>query len=182
MAEIDHFLRACADEIGRRALIVESGRVEVAEGSRRFSDAVDTATPLTGDLTDLPVTDSLDRLSSSPLVTSLLAARDELRWIPSPRTSDHGVDRALAPLNDVCNLGALTCGLMLLAAGADYPQHAHRPHEIYLPISGNRRWRYGGDATYRTLADDALVYNPPRALHGTCAGDDPLIALYVLWA
>ena len=62
------------------------------------------------------------------------------------------MERALAPLNDVCDLGAVACGLMLLDSGRHYPAHAHRPQEIYLPISGDGSWRFGGAKEYRALA------------------------------
>jgi quercetin dioxygenase-like cupin family protein len=95
---------------------------------------------------------------------------------------DGGANVALGIVNDARVLGPLTCGLILVAPGAAYPEHAHPPQEIYLPISGRGSWRYGGSGEYRSLHDDSLVYNHPRDLHGTIAGDEPLLALYILWA
>jgi hypothetical protein len=182
MTQLDRFLEACADDIDRRvALGPESDRLKV--GARAFRDAIAAAEQRLGavELSDVPVTACLDQLAEKPLVPRFLSARGEISWIPSHRTSDGGTERALAPLNDVRDFGGLICGLMLLGSGQSYPEHAHAPHEIYLPLSGAGRWLYGGNPSYRKLADDALVYNPPRALHGACAGTDPLLALYVLW-
>ena len=182
VAPLDGFLRDCADEIERRASLDTQRRATLETGARAFSNALDAATPRSHELTGVPVADHLDHLTPGPLVTSLLAARHQLTWIPSPRTRDQGVERALSPLNDVLELGAVTCGLMLLAPNCNYPEHAHPPHEIYLPISGAGQWRYGGDTRFRELREDALVYNPPRALHAVRAGDEPLLAIYFLWA
>ncbi len=70
---------------------------------------------------------------------------------------------------------------MLLAPSGAYPEHSHPPQEIYLPIAGGGQWRYGGAERYQLLADDALVYNHPGDRHGALAGDEPLLALYILW-
>lgn len=181
MSPLDHFLRGCADEIGRRARLAHHRRAELDAGWRTFIDALDGATPREREPASVPLTDCFDRLADAPLVASFLAARPEISWIPSPRTRDGGVDRALAPINDVRELGDVVCGLMLIGPGRDYPEHAHVPQEIYLPIAGSGRWRYGGNPDYRDLDDDTLVYNPPRVRHAARAGDDPLLAIYVLW-
>jgi len=181
VAPLDDFLRLCADEIERRALADQPRQALLEPGARAFRLAIDTATSLEHPLSDVPLTACLDRLACKTLVPSLLAARQEVPWIASPRGTDGGVERALAPLNEIRDLGAVTCGLMLVGPGCNYPEHAHAPQEIYLPISGDGLWRHGGDPSYRPLGDDALVYNAPRVLHGARAGVDPLLALYVLW-
>lgn len=182
MSSLDDFLALCADEIDRRAATARSGRSVFESGARAFRDALDTATPVEHDPTEVPLTACLDELAAALLVPSLLAARDELRWVASPRAADGGRERALAPLNDVLDLGTTTCGLMLVGPGCSYPEHGHPPQEIYLPISGDGLWRFGGDPRYRPLGRDELVYNPPSNTHGAVAGDDPLLALYVLWS
>ena len=193
MTQLDRFLAACADVIDRRVARGGRERVTLEAGAHAFRDALAAAKQSQsqsqragegvgeGELSDVPVTVCLDQLVAGPLVPLFLSARDEISWIPSHRTSDGGTERALAPLNDVRDLGGLTCGLMLLGSGQSYPEHAHAPHEMYLSLSGAGRWRYGGDPSYRYLPDDALVYNQPRTLHGAHAGTDPLLALYVLW-
>lgn len=177
MSPLDQFLGQCAGEIHRRA-----GSDDVLQqGSARFSRALEAMTPREHDRTEVPSIAWLDQIAEGPLATAFLAARAELSWIPSPRTSDGGTERSLAPINDVRNLDDVVCGLMLVAPGCNYPEHAHGPQEIYLPIAGDGRWRYGGDPNYRQLEDDALVYNPPRNVHGVRAGGEPLVAIYVLW-
>jgi hypothetical protein len=181
MTPLDHFLRACADEIGRRASADDGRRATLEAGARAFRDAVRNAAPRDHELSDVPVTACLDHLTAGPLVPLLLSARPEISWIATPRTSDGGIDLALAPLNDVRHLGDVTCGLILLGPGCSYPEHAHPPHEIYLPIAGAGRWRYGSDPSYRELGSAALVYNQPHNVHAIQAQTDPLLALYVLW-
>jgi len=192
---LEQFLDECATEVSRRAALDPSQRTVLLDGAERFRDSVDSVTSRHARTdparthaarthaarTDVPLTAQLDRLASGPLVASLLTARHELTWIPSTRASDGGTERALSPLNDVCDLGDVTAGLMLIGARADYPEHAHPPNEIYLPISGSGVWRHGGDEGYRLLDDTELVYNPPHGIHGARAGAEPLVALYVLW-
>ena len=190
MAGLEQFLDECATEVSRRAALDPSQRTVLLDGAERFRDAVDSMTPrhartdparARAARADVPLTAQLDRLASGPLVASLLAARHELTWIPSTRANDGGTERALSPLNDVCDLGDVTAGLMLIGARADYPEHAHPPNEIYLPISGSGVWRHGGSEDYRTLDATELVYNPPHGIHGARAGAEPVVALYVLW-
>ncbi len=48
-------------------------------------------------------------------------------------------------------------------------------------VDGKASWRYGGAATYVDLEPGVALFNHPNDRHGTTAGDDPLIAMYVLW-
>ena len=81
----------------------------------------------------------------------------------------------------VRHLGEIQCGVVLMGAGCAYPVHDHPPQELYLPLAGRGRWRYGGASDYRELGPDDLVYNHPNDRHAIIAGDGPLLALYVLW-
>lgn len=88
---------------------------------------------------------------------------------------------ALASINDVLDLGSVTCGLMYIGESFRYPEHEHEPQELYLVLTGNASWRYGGNDDYRALAAGSIVYNPPWVRHGVIAKENPLVALYVLW-
>lgn len=154
----------------------------LADGADRFRSALRSATPIAREPTTVPATRALAELEPSPLVDAARAAFDEIPWVASPRLADDGEQVALALLDDVRDLGAVTCGLMLISAQAEYPEHSHPPNEIYLPIAGSdSAWRHGGREGHRRLGPDTLVYNPPDAVHGTLAGNEPVLALYILW-
>jgi hypothetical protein len=182
---LDRFLDLCCTEIERRARLAETEPVALLDGAAAFRQALDAAPPepevAPTTLATVPVAAQLQHLSPTLIGRAAVAAAVEIPWIPSPRLDDGGANVALGIVNEVRDLGDLTCGLILVAPGSAYPEHAHPPQEIYLPISGKGSWRYGGSSEYRTLHDDLLVYNHPRDLHGTVAGDEPLVALYILW-
>ena len=178
---LDRFLESACTEIERRVAICETTPGVLRDGAVAFRAALQTATTRDTPITTVPVTEHLDRITASPLGQAMQRAAAEVSWIASPRTTDGGRDVALAPINDVRELGTLICGLLLVAPGAAYPEHAHPPQEIYLPIAGDGRWRYGGESSYRPLSADALVYNNPDDVHSVIAGDEPLLALYILW-
>ena len=182
---VDRFLDLCCTEIERRTQLAETDRAALVDGAAAFRRALDAAPPVSylapSLVPTVPVAGHLQDLSLPLFGKTTLAAVREIPWIPSPRLDDGGANVALGLVNKVRDLGDLTCGLILVAPGAAYPEHAHSPQEIYLPISGKGSWRYGGSGEYRSLHDDLLVYNHPRDLHGTVAGDDPLLALYILW-
>lgn len=178
---VDQLLELSCSEIERRAALHETALGVLHSGAQAFRTAISGAAALPGEIQSVPVTKHLDAIDSTPISRAVQEAAPHLSWTPSPRTHDEGNDVALAPINNVRDLGSLTCGLMLLAPGAVYPEHAHGPQEIYLSIAGGGSWRHGGDPSYRTLGNDELVYNHPRDVHSTVAGDAPVLALYILW-
>jgi hypothetical protein len=182
---LDRFLDLCCDEIERRAQLAETESAVLLDGAAAFRRALDAAPPApkvsSTPLPTVSVAAHLQDLSPSLIGRAAVAAVSEIPWIPTPRLDDGGTKVALGIVNDVRDLGDLTCGLILVAPGAAYPEHAHPPQEIYLPIAGRGSWRYGGSNEYRSLHGDSLVYNHQRDLHGTIAGDEPLLALYILW-
>ena len=171
--ELDEFLRGCAREIQRRAGLADEFGDELRVGAEAFSDALDGASYQSCELTTVPATRHLAGIDSA-------AALSRVPWAASTRLDDNGSAVALGLVDQVCDLGAVSCGLMLLAPGVAYPEHHHSPAEIYLPINGDGTWRFGGHADYRTLAEDELVYNQPNDVHSAVAGAEPLVALYVL--
>jgi len=180
---LDRFLKMCADEIGRRSKLAVEKREVLAAGANAFQLALANSRPLVRPqrAPAVPAAQHFASISTSPIADAALAAATELEWVASPRLDDGGTDAALAPINLVRDLGTLTCGLMLLAPAGAYPEHSHPPQEIYLPIAGSGRWRYGGSEHYQRLAEHALVYNHPGDRHGAIAGGEPLLALYILW-
>jgi quercetin dioxygenase-like cupin family protein len=178
---LDRFLKMCADELGRRAELAVEKHDVLAAGSYAFQAALAVSQPRSHELTCVPAAQHFGDISRSRLGDAALAAANEITWVESPRLEDGGTEAALAPMNLVRDLGTLTCGLMLLAPAGAYPEHSHPPQEIYLPIAGDGQWRYGGMEHYQQLGDDTLVYNHPGDRHGAVAGDEPLLALYILW-
>lgn len=179
---LDRFLDLCADDIDRRVVLATEHRAELQAGAGEFRDALRSAAPIARTPTTVPAVGAVAQLKSSPLGRAAQAASAEIAWVPSPRLDDGGAAVALASLDGVRDLGTLTCGLMLITPHGRYPEHSHPPHEIYLPVAGHdSEWRHGGSDRYRRLGADTLVYNPPDAVHGTRAGDEPVLALFILW-
>ena len=187
---LDHFLDLCCTEIERRAQLAEPEPGVLCQGAAAFRGALQAMPaggPASSPLASVPAVSYLRELQPSPSVPPSIAqaaagAAVDIPWIATPRLKDDdGQDVALGIIDQVRSLGELQCGLMLMAPGAAYPEHAHPPQEIYLPIAGDGHWRFGGSADYRTLDADALIYNNPRDLHGAVATDDALLALYILW-
>jgi quercetin dioxygenase-like cupin family protein len=182
---LDDFLRACEREIARR-LHGQPKQGVLTAGHAAFQAALDTSEPIDAPRGSIPVAEHLGHGAAAPLLAAAQAAGPELSWIASSRLDDNGTEAGLAPLNDVRDLdrsdwGHVQCGLMLLRPHGTYPLHSHPPQELYLPISGDGQWRYGGSNDFCSLAADALVYNHPNDVHSVVAGDEPLLALYVLW-
>ena len=141
---VDRFLDLCCTEIDRRSQLAETDRAALVDGAATFRRALDAAPPapfLTPSLVPtVPVAGHLQDLSRPLFGRATLAAVREIPWIPSPRLDDGGANVALGLVNKVRDLGDLTCGLILVAPGAAYPEHAH-----------SRRRR----STFRSLAKAA---------------------------
>ena len=186
MSALDDFLAAAATEVARRAEIA-TDRPVLAEGARAFATALAAAGTVERDLTTTGVRDQLNSIdtahAANPALASLAVdAAREVPWVPTPRIDgDAGATVGLGLVDKVRDFGEVTVGFMLLAPGAAYPEHTHPPQEIYLPLTGEGQWRFGGADDYVRLADDALVYNNPGDLHGVVAADEPELALYFLW-
>ena len=195
ISPLDRFLSDACAEIERRSSIATQHRAALATGAKRFREALRcvSSSPSSGRdvssqlrLPTVPVAEHMAALRPTARTTSALCASaanaaPELPWIATPRLADGGTSAGLSPLNDVRDFGEVICGLMLLAPNGAYPEHDHPPHEIYLPVAGDGRWRHGGGRHYETLGAEQLAYNHPNDRHGAKAGAEPLLALYVLW-
>lgn len=124
----------------------------------------------------------LDPLAANEwsLLSDFVALAPGLPWKPSTRTDPEGVDVVLLDLFDCLNLGIAGAGVMLLGPGAGYPEHQHRPAEVYLVLHGSRRWRFGGSDRYLKVDQGQVLSNSSMDIHGIEAGDDTLLALWVL--
>lgn len=124
---------------------------------------------------------SASPISASPkLVSDFVALAGHLPWTPSTRTDPSGEDVGLVDLFECFDMGLVGAGVMLLGPGADYPEHQHEPAELYLILHGNRRWRFGGSDRYVRTDPGQVLSNSTMDIHGVEAGDDTMLALWIL--
>ena len=69
-------------------------------------------------------------------------------------------------------------GLFLIEPHTLYRDHNHRAAELYLPLTGPTRWRFGPDTAWTTRAAGEPVWNPPYRQHATLVDDVPLLLIY----
>lgn len=170
------FLTACAERMDNRA-----DTPAAAAAASALRDTLARSTPLTFEPSRMQALDTLDLVDDPGLGRQFVEVAPLLPWTPTQRSDDGGVDLALAPLDTVRDLGDLTVGIMYVRPHRQYPLHHHPPHEVYLTISGEAQWRFGGHADFGPIGSDTTIYNRPGDLHSAIAGDTPLVALYVLW-
>ena len=70
---------------------------------------------------------------------------------------------------------------MYIRATTQYPVHNHPPQELYLTISGEAQWRFGGNDDFRPVGLGSTIYNNPNDYHSAIAGPAQVVALSVLW-
>ena len=70
-------------------------------------------------------------------------------------------------------------GVSLLAPHTRYPDHRHPPEEVYVVLSGGE-WRQGSGGWHEP-GIGGLVHNPPNIVHAMRSGEQPLLALWLLW-
>lgn len=166
----------CRDEMLRLA-----DSPETRAGARRFAEALASATPSDPKPCLLPALESRHLLTSS-LGRRLADVADTLPWVPTMRATDEGSDYALCVLSDVYDLGDVTAGFMYIDVDQQYPEHNHAPQELYLTVSGDGLWRYGGSEDAEVVPAGSVFYNHPRDIHwARTPPGEPLLALYVLW-
>jgi mannose-6-phosphate isomerase-like protein (cupin superfamily) len=170
------FLTACTERLAARA---DTPAADVAATALQL--ALARSTPLEFEPNLMQALNTLDLVDEDGLGENFIEVAPLLHWTPTQRADDGGVDLALAPLDVVRDLGELTVGIMYVRPHRQYPLHHHPPHEVYLTISGEAQWRFGGHDDFRPIGRDVTIYNHPGDLHSAIAGDTPLVALYVLW-
>lgn len=170
------FLKHCADTIKRR-----SDNSDILEGVEAFTKKLDVVQEKSFNAELLPVLDNLDSIKVTPYTFNFHEIAKEMIWRPSPRTDENGKQMALGIFNELFDLGNLIVGLLLVDKHASYPLHQHIPQEIYLVLSGEADWRYGGAENFRKLIPGDVIYNHSNDLHGVNANDEPVLAIYILW-
>lgn len=124
---------------------------------------------------------STSPVEASPnLVADFVELADALPWTPSTRIDPAGDDVALVDLFECFDMALAGAGIMLLGPGIEYPEHAHAPAELYLIMHGSRRWRFGGSDRYVKVDPGQVISNSSLDVHGVHAGDDTMLALWIL--
>jgi hypothetical protein len=133
--------------------------------------------------------EALSALAGSEALGQALAlARPHLVWITydSYPPSDIGpffrLSHAFAPLigkGGHIHADDWELGLFLMAPRLLYRDHHHLAPELYLPLTGPHRWRFGPHQRWQNLAANVPVWNEPWAPHATLTGEVPFLALYV---
>ena len=174
--QILQFLKQCA-----KTIKTQSKDPIILEGSDVFRKKLESADNKQFSAKLLPVLKNIKSISSTPYTFNFHQIATQMVWRPSPRTDEKGQRMALSLINDMVDLGDLIVGLLLVDKHESYPLHQHQPQELYLILSGEAEWRYGGSESYRKLVPGDVIYNHPNDMHGVTAHDEPLLAMYVLW-
>ena len=69
-------------------------------------------------------------------------------------------------------------GLFLIEPRTLYRDHRHLAPELYAPITGPHRWRFGIDDPWKELAANIPVWNEPQRVHATLVGEQPFLAIF----
>src|SRR5690606_38276017 len=85
---------------------------------------------------------------------------------------------SLAWLYDSDYAHDLDLGMMLIEPHTLYRDHRHQAAELYLPLTGPSRWRFGLEAAWEIRQAGEPVWNPPYALHATLVDSVPMLCLY----
>ncbi|MBH69352.1 MAG: transcriptional regulator [Rhodospirillaceae bacterium] len=109
-----------------------------------------------------------------------------LPWQPRTDYVDQGNDFYEGHANAVIvgqkgieNHDSVRMGVSLIAPKIEYPNHRHPPEEGYLVISKGE-WRQGTGEWFSRKSGDT-VHNSPNIWHAMKAGDQPLLAIWMLW-
>lgn len=69
-------------------------------------------------------------------------------------------------------------GLFLIEPHTLYRDHHHQASELYLPLTGPSRWRFGPDTAWTRRGAGEPVWNPPYRVHATLVDEAPLLMVY----
>lgn len=69
-------------------------------------------------------------------------------------------------------------GLFLIKPRTLYRDHRHLAPELYAPITGPHRWRFGIDDPWQSLDANIPVWNESQRVHATHVGQAPFLAVF----
>lgn len=194
--EVQQLVESLRDAIASAAPAGSLTR-EAAEAARKIFGALDSRTgrARVGEPVKLPVCRHYDAAiaaagqgpSTTSRVAELLAKIEpRLSWSRRPRSETessefrHGHANALVIGPDGLERRQdVSVGVSLMAPGVQYPEHSHSPEELYVVLSAGE-WRREGGAWFEP-GRGGIVHNPPGIVHSMRAGNEPLLAVWLLW-
>ena len=69
-------------------------------------------------------------------------------------------------------------GLFLMAPHTLYRDHHHPAPELYAPLTGPHRWRFGAGASWIEKRAHEIVWNEPWQVHATAVGPTPFLCIF----
>lgn len=69
-------------------------------------------------------------------------------------------------------------GLFLIAPRTNYRDHHHAAPELYAPLTGPHRWRFGVDDAWQSKPAHQPVWNEPWQVHATLTGEVPFLCVF----
>jgi hypothetical protein len=69
-------------------------------------------------------------------------------------------------------------GLFLIAPRILYRDRHHAAPELYAPLTGPHRWRFGVNEPWIELPAHRMVWNESWAVHATATGESPFLSIY----
>ena len=120
------------------------------------------------------------------LASAIAAARPHLRWttydvydaeIGNRFPSGHAFASLIgggAPID----AGDFDLGLFLIAPRIFYRDHHHAAPELYAPLTGPHRWRFGAGEPWIEKPAHRPVWNRPWDVHATITGEVPFLCIF----
>jgi quercetin dioxygenase-like cupin family protein len=125
--------------------------------------------------------------ATAPLAAAFAVIEPRLQWYRRESPDQADLEFQIGHAN-ACVIGArgierrddVLIGVTLMAPHIRYPDHDHPPEEIYVSLAGGAWWNAAMDWTAPGVG--GLIYNPPGIRHAMRADEEPLLAIWCLWA
>jgi hypothetical protein len=85
---------------------------------------------------------------------------------------------SLVALQDATWSRDFDLGLFLIAPRTLYRDHHHKAPELYVPLTGPTKWRFGVNRPWVERQAHEPVWNTPDAVHATLVEDVPFLCIY----
>lgn len=118
---------------------------------------------------------------SPSLAATIMRASPHLGWITYDRYPEDQIGSSFARGHAYAVLAKgpdYEFGVFLIAPGVLYRDHCHPAPELYAPLTGPHRWRFGVGTPLVEKPAHVPVWNEPNATHLTKVGDLPFLCLY----
>lgn len=121
------------------------------------------------------------------LADAIARARPHLSWTVYDAYPEAEIGRRFARCHafaEVVGPGAaieatdFDVGLFLIGPHVLYRDRHHLAPELYLPLTGPTRWRFGAGMPWETKGAGEPIWNPPNRVHATIVDAVPLLCLY----